>query len=401
VRKILDATNDFQSQYNDQATVIVTHDTDGDGTLNTDTVIFAATDNNSEVLDLSAYTGVTQLDIEYTGTGYDLGVGNITYDATVLGGGGEPILVDYTLTDNDDQSDTAQLAIYKITNEITGTAGTDSITGGTANDAIVGDAGDDILAGGDGHDTLSGGDGADTLAGDAGQDYLSGGAGDDTLSGGADEDNLDGDAGDDIVDGGTGDDIVKGGTGDDQLFGGAGDDRLEGDEGDDALYGGAGSDTLEGGDGADMLDGGDGADTISGGKGDDTIVLDENDTSIDGGAGDDTLLISHDVLDFSAIADGTIQNVEKLDLNDADAQSVTLNLDDVLDMTDGNNTLEVTGGAGDEVTFEGVDGPGADWTHAGGGLFTHSNGIDQVQIVTAADPDNQVKIFTDDGTEIT
>jgi|GEM_PF-959838 len=353
----------------------------------------ALTGANSQTF--SGITGVYSMEIA-TGADGDYSVTQIDFtvvpDPVVLPTTLDPILVDYVLTDNDDQSDSAQLAIYTIDNEITGTIGADSITGGALNDAIIGDTGDDILAGGAG---------ADTLSGDAGQDYLSGGADDDILSGGADEDNLDGDAGDDIVDGGTGDDIVKGGTGDDQVFGGAGDDRLEGEDGDDALYGGAGSDTLEGGDGADTLDGGDGADTISGGKGDDTIVLDENDTSIDGGAGDDTLMISHDVLDFSTIADGTISNVEKLDLNDSDAQSVSLNLDDVLDMTDGNNTLEVTGGAGDEVTFEGVQGPGADWTHAGGGLFTHSNGVDQVQIVTAADPDNQVKIFTDDGTEIT
>ena len=362
----------------------------------------ALTGANSQTF--SGITGVYSMEIA-TGADGDYSVTQIDFtvvpDPVVLPTNLDPILVDYVLTDNDDQSDTAQLAIYTIDNEITGTVGADSITGGTQNDAIIGDTGDDILSGGDGHDSISGGGGADTLSGNAGQDYLSGGADDDILSGGADEDHLDGDAGDDIVDGGTGDDIVKGGTGDDQVFGGAGDDRLEGEDGDDALYGGAGSDTLEGGDGADTLDGGDGADTILGGKGDDTIVLDENDTSIDGGAGDDTLMISHDVLDFSVIADGTISNVEKLDLNDSDAQSVSLNLDDVLDMTDGNNTLEVTGGAGDEVTFEGVQGPGADWTHQGGGLFTHSNGIDQVQIVTAADPDNQVKIFTDDGTEIT
>ena len=151
----------------------------------------------------------------------------------------------------------------------------------------------------------------------------------------------------------------------------------------------------------DTLDGGDGADIIKGGKGADNIVFDEADTHIDGGAGDDTLLISNDVLDFSALADGTIENVEKLDLNAADTQSVSLNLDDVLDMTDGNNILEVTGGEGDEVTFVGVQGPGADWSHAGGGLFTHVNGTDQVQIVNVDDPDNKVSIYTDDGTEIT
>jgi hypothetical protein len=33
-------------------------------------------------------------------------------------------------------------------------------------------------------------------------------------------------------------------------------------------------------------------------------------------------------------------------------------------------------------------------------LFTHANGVDQVQIVSVDDVDNQVQIFTDDGTPI-
>ncbi|MCP3857688.1 MAG: calcium-binding protein, partial [Actinomycetia bacterium] len=240
--------NDFQSDYGDQATVIVTHDTDEDGTLTTDTVIFSATNNSTEILDLSQFKGITQLDIEYTGSGYDLGVGNITYKPTTIGNP-DPILVDYTLTDTDGQADTAQLAIYTIDNEITGTVGADSITGGALNDAITGDDGDDILAGGDGHDSIAGGTGDDTLSGDAGNDYLSGGDDADTLSGGAGKDHLDGDAGDDLVDGGTGDDIVQGGSGDDLVFGGAGDDILEGETGDDSLSGGSGIDTLIGGEG--------------------------------------------------------------------------------------------------------------------------------------------------------
>jgi Ca2+-binding RTX toxin-like protein len=312
----------------------------------------------------------------------------------------DPILVNYTLTDTDGQSDTAQLAIYTIDNEITCTVGADSITGGALNDAITGDAGDDVLSGGDGNDSISGGAGEDTLSGNDGNDYLSGGDDADTLAGGAGQDHLDGDAGDDIVDGGTGDDIVLGGTGNDLVFGGAGDDRLEGEEGDDTLSGGSGNDTLVGGDGSDTLDGGAGADIVNGGRGADSIVFDENDTHIDGGTGFDTLLISNDVLDFSALSDGTIENIEKLDLNSADAQSISLSLDDVLDMTDANHVLEITGGEGDEITFAGVQGPGADWTYNGGGLFTHINGIDQVQIVSSDDPDNHVQMFTDDGTPI-
>ncbi|MBC2733979.1 MAG: cadherin-like domain-containing protein, partial [Desulfobacteraceae bacterium] len=361
----------------------------------------ALTGNNTQ-----AFTGISGIySIEITtGADGDYSISQIDFtvvpDPTTLPNTLDPILVDYTLTDTDGQSDTAQLAIYTIDNEITGTVGADSITGGALNDAITGDAGDDVLSGGDGNDSISGGAGEDTLSGNDGNDYLSGGDDADTVYGGAGQDHLDGDAGDDIVDGGTGDDIVLGGTGNDLVFGGAGDDRLEGEEGDDTLSGGSGNDTLVGGDGSDTLDGGAGADIVDGGRGADSIVFDENDTHIDGGTGLDTLLISNEVLDFSALSDGTIENIEKLDLNSADAQSISLSLDDVLDMTDANHVLEVTGGEGDEITFAGVQGPGADWTYNGGGLFTHINGIDQVQIVSTDDPDNHVQMFTDDGTPI-
>jgi hypothetical protein len=68
-------------------------------------------------------------------------------------------------------------------------------------------------------------------------------------------------------------------------------------------------------------------------------------------------------------------------------------------MTDGDNILEVTGGDGDIVTLEGVQ--SADWIDNGGGLFTNASGTEQVQIVNVDDPENMVKIYTDDGTEIT
>ncbi|MCP4342204.1 MAG: VWA domain-containing protein, partial [Desulfobulbaceae bacterium] len=381
---------DFTSS-GDQATIRVTHDTDGDGNFTTATLVFDASDGTE--LDLSAYTGVTQLEIESTSTNNnnpDLKVREITFENSLPDSGGivEPILVDYTLTDTDDQSDSAQLAIYTINNEITGTVGPDSITGGTLNDAITGDTGDDVLSGGDGHDTLSGGAGADTLSGNAGNDYLSGGDDNDILDGGAGQDHLTGGAGDDLVDGGTGDDIVQGGSGNDLIFGGAGDDLLEGDEGDDTLYGGSGNDTLDGGEGSDIIDAG---------SGDDTIAFDGGDAHIDGGEGTDTLELTNTVLDFSNITNGTIENIETLNLNNSGSQEVSLTLDDVLDMTGAENVLEVTGGQSDVITLD-VKGSSGTWTHQGNGLF--SNGTDHVQIVSEDDPENQIHIVTDDGTPI-
>jgi Ca2+-binding RTX toxin-like protein len=298
--------NDFQSGNTDQATVIVTHDSDGDGNLSTDTIVLSASGSATETLDLSQFSGVTQFDIEYTGGGWDLGLGNISYQipATMSVSTLEPQLIDYVLTDTDGQSDTAQLALYTIDQTITGSSGVDSIAGGSLNDAIIGDAGDDILSGNDGHDSLSGGTGNDTLSGGTGNDYLSGGDGVDSLSGGTGNDTLDGGAGDDLVDGSSGDDVVLGGEGDDQVYGGAGDDRLEGGAGNDLLAGGAGNDFIFGDAGDDRLIGGSGNDSLIGGDGIDIFALESGDEGTAGVPAVDTIAdftigVGGDVLDLS------------------------------------------------------------------------------------------------------
>jgi hypothetical protein len=273
----------------------------------------------------------------------------------------DPILVDYVLTDTDGQSDRAQLAIYTPDQTITGTVGIDNISGGALNDQITGDAGNDILSGNDGHDTISGGLGNDTIYGGTGQDYLSGGEGDDAIYGGADNDHIDGDAGNDIVDGGTGNDIVKGGDGNDLLFGGAGDDRLEGEAGDDTL------------------DGNVGADTLLGGEGDDTLVFDSTDALIDGGNGLDTLIIKETgTLDFS-----NVHNIETIDLTGNGTQDITgLSLNDVLNMTDANHTLTITGDAADSVGTVDTTGwtKGTETVNTGSHTYEYSNGADSISI---------------------
>ncbi|SHO49157.1 cadherin-like domain-containing protein, partial [Desulfopila aestuarii] len=185
-------------------------------------------------------------------------------------------------------------------------------------------------------------------------------------------------------------------NGDDRLVGGDGSDTLEGQDGNDFLFGQAGDDTLHGGEGDDVIDGGAGRDSIYGDVGDDTIFFDSNDAHIDGGSGTDTLLISDAILDFSSIADITIKNIERLDLNAPEAQEVKLTLDDVLDMSGTTGTthvLEVAGGEGDKVTFDTTG-----WSNDGNGLF--SKAADTVQIVSDDSDANRVQIFTDDGTEI-
>jgi Ca2+-binding RTX toxin-like protein len=252
------------------------------------------------LLDLSMFSGVTQFDIEYTGTGDDLGLGNISYliPTTVSVSTLDPPLIDYVLTDTDGQSDTAQLAIYTIDQTLTGTGIVDNIVGSSENDAIFGDDGDDILSGSDGNDSLSGGADNDSLFGGAGSDYLSGGDGLDSLSGEIGDDTLDGGAGDDTLDGGSGDDVLLGQDGADQLDGGDGDDRLEGGAGDDLLVGGAGNDILFGDDGIDIfaLEPGDEGSLVSPAV--DTIA-------------DFTLGVGGDVLDLSDMLQG--ENLISLD----------------------------------------------------------------------------------------
>ena len=178
-------------------------------------------------------------------------------------------------------------------------------------------------------------------------------------------------------------------------------DFLDTDSNNDGIQDGkaaatAGDDRLVGDDTDNNLDGLEGKDALFAQGGDDTIVFDSDDILIDGGDGTDTLIISDQVLDFSNITDGTIQNIEKLDLNSNEAQTVSLTLDDVLDMTGETHILELTGGPGDTVTLD-IKG----WTQdpADSGLFT--KGTDSVSIVSSDDPGNDIQIdFTDDGTPI-
>ena len=76
---------------------------------------------------------------------------NLTVPVTVLGAGGDDLLV--------------------------GGAGADRLLGGPGNDILVGNAGADALHGGPGDDTLMGGPGNDLLIGGPGKDTLGGGPG--------------------------------------------------------------------------------------------------------------------------------------------------------------------------------------------------------------------------------
>jgi Ca2+-binding RTX toxin-like protein len=118
------------------------------------------------------------------------------------------------------------------------------------------------------------------------------------------------------------------------------------------------NDTLVGTDADEVIDGGAGADTIDAGAGDDTIIFDSNDT-IDGGLGFDTLALDDISIDFTVVEDGSIKNIESIDLGDGQ-QSITLDISDVLSMTDADNILRIEGDENDTLNLN-TEGTDAEW----------------------------------------
>jgi Ca2+-binding RTX toxin-like protein len=141
--------------------------------------------------------------------------------------------------------------------------------------------------------------------------------------------------------------ILVGGETADKLIGGAGNDQIFGGGGDDILNGDAGNDLLDGGDGDDLLDGG---------AGDDTILFDAADHSfVDGGSGSDSLKFSgaDETLDLISLSGTLYTGFEQIDLTGTGDNSLILNENSVVSMTDGANVLIVTGDAGDRVAADG------------------------------------------------
>ena len=215
----------------------------------------------------------------------------------------------------------------------------------------------------------------------------------------------------DSVQGGFGNDLVDGGGANDALYGQEGKDTLNGGDGNDALFGGnladllnggAGIDALAGGAGNDVLDGGDDIETdiLSGGVGEDTLIWRGPDDIYGGGAdlfnaktgkaGDVLDASGAASIDFTAIDDGKIEDVETIRLNGGAGTTVTINASDVI--TDfeagalnpdgvgpGGNyglgpILRVDGDLGDTLNLSGGDwheATGSSGTPAGYTLYVH------------------------------
>jgi hypothetical protein len=149
------------------------------------------------------------------------------------------------------------------------------------------------------------------------------------------------------------------------VFGGnftGGAETLVGDENPDtltAVQGPTAVDILIGGRGDDLLIGDGGPDVLLGGEGDDALTVPSLDFQrLLGGNGTDTLRIGGvDLsLDLTVIPDNKIVDIEEIDMTGAGDNTLTLGIQEVLNISSHSNTLIVYRDSGDTVD------PGTGWT---------------------------------------
>ena len=119
---------------------------------------------------------------------------------------------------------------------------------------------------------------------------------------------------------------------------------------------------LIGGQNDDLLVGNGGADVLRGGEGDDTLAIsDLSFVRLVGGHGTDTLRLDGNgiSLDLTTLADNRILDVEKIDLRGHGANTLTLSVRDVYNLSDSSNTITILKDAEDTAHI------GAGWTSSG------------------------------------
>jgi hypothetical protein len=142
---------------------------------------------------------------------------------------------------------------------------------------------------------------------------------------------------------------------------------------------GLNGDWLSGSDQADVLDGGGGdRDVLLGHADNDLLILEnQNFRRVDGGEGTDTLRISGSgvVFDFTALAEGAVTGIEKIDLDGVGANQLTLRFQDVLAIPD-IDQLIIDGGADDTVNVIGFAATGLTFIDLSGGVYDHYSASD-------------------------
>ena len=158
-----------------------------------------------------------------------------------------------------------------------------------------------------------------------------------------------------------------------------------GDDGTALVAAAASSEVIAGTDGNDHLDGSQGGHiTLQGGAGDDTlVVVDQQFASIDGGTGTDTLLWGGGdaSIDLGNLV-GRVHDIEVIDLNDTSSVALTLNLADVVAITEtGKDTLIIKGDEKDSVHLT------DSWTLTGN---QSADGVDYNQYTAQEDPSHHL-----------
>ena len=157
--------------------------------------------------------------------------------------------------------------------------------------------------------------------------------------------------------------------------------EIKGTDGDDTLKGSTEAEHFIAGDGNDSLLGLGGADVFDAGAGDDAIRIgDLTFASIDGGDGNDALHLAGANLNLDLTTLGSnIHGIETICLYGRGDNTLTLNADSLLNLSDSTNTLKVHGNSGDHIVVQ-----GADWVDGGGSGFYHTYTHDDAVLLVGA-----------------